>query len=72
MSKIIVIAAICSLLLAVQAASLQEYNVTNVFVGNLTEYLRTHAHNQTLIPLRRVEDRVRITYELGRRISGKW
>lgn len=71
MSKIVALAVVCSLLLAIQAASFQEYNVTNVFVGNLTEYLRTHAHNKTLVPLERVESRVRITYELGRRISGK-
>lgn len=73
MSKIIVVAVICSLFLAIQAASLQKHDVTTIVVGNLTEYMRSHGLNKTITNLNSNNNvRGKIIYTLGKRISGKF
>lgn len=73
MSKIIVVAVICSLFLAIQAASLQKHDVTTIVVGNLTECMRSHGLNKTITNLNSNNNvRGKIIYTLGKRISGKF
>lgn len=72
MSKIIVAAVICSLCVAIQAASLPKDDATTIFVGDLTTYLRENPELEVIGELERSgNNRIPIRYTLGKRVAGK-
>lgn len=72
MSKIIVAAVICSLCVAIQAASLPVNDATTMFVSDLTTYLRENPELEVIGELERSgSNRIPIRYTLGKRVAGK-
>lgn len=72
MSKIIVAAVICSLFVAIQAASLPKQTSTStIIVEDIDEYLRQNPHLKIEAELEQsVSDKYLIRYSLGRRVYG--
>lgn len=72
MSKFIVAAVICSLLVAIQAASLSKDSATAIFVNDLATYLSENPELEVIAELERNGNaRIPIQYTLGKRVAGK-
>lgn len=72
MSKIVLIAVVCSLILAIQAASLSKDSSSTIIVSDLNEYSRKNPGLKLETELERsAVDKTWLKYTLGKRVNGE-